>query len=55
MHGNETRFENEVCQDPDVLANYIEGAGTQAAMHLPAHIDQLRNLRPGAVAAPVEP
>lgn len=101
VHGGETRFENEVCQDPDVLANYIEEAGTmavliergrslsacvlaslqrlssdqlqhevhcclshdgqplvdrpmpwaavavetQAAMHLPAHIDQLRNLR----------
>ncbi len=101
VHQNPTRFENEVCQDPEVLANFISSAGsmpalitagrqvaklvtaslqrlspaqlktevhcrlthydnvmadrpipwkdvavdTQAAMHLPAHVEQLQNLR----------
>ena len=101
VHETSARFENEVCQDPSVLAAFIEARGdmagliaagrevsllvmaslrrlspaqletevhcclqhygetmmdrpmpwqaiavaTQATMHLPAHIDQLRNLR----------
>ena len=101
VHQQPTRFENEVCQDPEVLASFISSAGsreelihvgrrmanlvtaslrrlspaqletevhcrlrhydqvmadrpipwksvvvdTQAAMHLPAHVEQLRNLR----------
>lgn len=101
VHQNETRFENQVCQDPDVLAGFIAtnrdlpglvaagrhlsqlvlaslrrlspdqrktpvhcylmhyddvmvdqampweavAVATQASMHLPAHIEQLRNLR----------
>jgi uncharacterized protein YndB with AHSA1/START domain len=101
VHRTSTRFENEVCQDPEVLGLWIESAGsmdelitrgrdmarlvtaslqrlapdqlstevacrllhdgqimlerdmpwlavaieTQAGMHIPAHIEQLRNLR----------
>lgn len=106
VHGNETRFENEVCQDRAVLAAYIEAAGsmealigrartfaqlvmaaltrlspdqqgtevpcrllhdgevmlerampwaavavqTQTELHVPAHIEQLQNLRTGSSA-----